>query len=208
MYRIVMTGVLLLILAGCQTTIPLDKLAANKKQEQVSNLTLDQAIKQGKLEQADNLYLDFRGKHPESNKIPGLMLRLAKAHMEKKEYLLARYYAESYITDYPDGRRVDQAWYLRLKALFLHFTSKGNEEALNGQFQQEAEAFIANPAYRKYHAKARAMLKKSQQIQYQRNEALAKYYEKQGKHKAAAFYREKNKALPQAKPSAKKKTEK
>jgi len=156
---------------------------------------MNEAISQHELEYADNLYLDYRGAHPDSDKLPSMMLKLAQAHITQKEYLLARYYAEAYITDYSDGKRVDQAWFLRLKALFLRAISKGSAETLVEQFQEEAAVFIANPAYRKYHAKARAMLKRSQNIQYQRNEVLALYYEKHGKKKAAAFYRDKNKAL-------------
>lgn len=188
-------GFVLFSSTGCQKTIPLDTLVTKKRTNVTKKLTMNEAISQHELEYADNLYLDYRGAHPDSDKLPSMMLKLAQAHITQKEYLLARYYAEVYITDYSDGKRVDQAWFLRLKALFLRAISKGSAETLIEQFQEEAAAFIANPAYRKYHAKARAILKRSQNIQYQRNEVLALYYEKHGKKKAAAFYRDKNKAL-------------
>jgi len=178
---------------GCQKTVPLDTLVGKKRTNVTRKLGMNEAISQHELEYADNLYLEYRGAHPDSDKLPSIMLKLSQAHMDQKEYLLARYYAEAYIRDYPEGRRVDQAWFLRLKALFLRAVSKGSSETLIGQFQEEAAAFIATPAYRKYHSKVRVMRKKSQKIQYRRNEALALYYEKRGKKKAAAFYRSRNK---------------
>lgn len=195
MYHKMIAGVLLLFMTACQTTIPLDDLRKKKKSVSTQKLTLSQAIAEGNLEQADTLYLDFRGEYPESDRIPNLMLKLSQAHIDQKEYLLARYYAESYISDYPDGKRVDLAWFLRLKSLFSHLTAKGSGEVQQGHFEEEIKAFMANPVYRKYHAKADSLLKKYQEIRRQHNEELALYYEKLGKEKAAAFYREKSKAL-------------
>ena len=203
-YGLAMLCVLLLGSVGCQKSIPLDDLVKTQKetmpaQKSAQKLNMNEAIKQHKLAYADNLYLEYRGEHPDSRKIPAMMLKLSKAHIKDKEYLLARYYAETYITDYPDGKNVDQAWFLRLKALFLRFRSPGSVDSLGEQFEEEAVAFISDPFYRKYHAKVREMLKEAKKIQYQRNEALALYYEKLGKPKAAAFYRQKNKSLKKKK---------
>ena len=203
-YSLVVLCMILLGSVGCQKNIPLDSLTAARKQnasiqKSTQKLSLDEAIKQHKLAYADNLYLEYRGEHPDSSKTPAMILKLSKAHIREKEYLLARYYAEAYITDYPDGKNVDQAWFLRLKALFLRFRSPGSVDSLGEQFEEEAVAFISDPFYRKYHAKVREMLKEAKKIQYQRNEALALYYEKLGKPKAAAFYRQKNKSLKKKK---------
>ena len=203
-YGLTLLCILLLGSVGCQKSIPLDNLVEARKQDtptqkSTRRLDLNEAIMQHKLEYADTLYLEYRGEHPDSRKIPAMMLKLSKAHIKEKEYLLARYYAEAYITDYPDGKNVDQAWFLRLKALFLRFRSPGSVDSLGEQFQEEAELFISDSFYRKYHAKVREMLKETKKIQYQRNEALALYYEKLGKPKAAAFYRQKNKSLKKKK---------
>ena len=191
-YLCIAIGITLLCATGCQKSMPLDTLIATKKSKVSKKLTMSEAIRQDELEYADNLYLDYRGKNPESDKLPAMMLKLSQAHIKHKEYLLARYYAEAYITDYPDGRRVDQAWFLRLRTLFFRFKSKGSGESLGKQFEEEAIAFTANPLLKKYHAKVQKMLKVAKEIQHKRNEALAVYYEKRGKHKAAAFYRERN----------------
>ena len=201
-YLCVAIGIALLCTTGCQKSVPLDTLMATKKSKVSKKLTMNEAIKQHELEYADNLYLDYRGKNPDSNKLPSMILKLSQAHIKHKEYLLARYYAEAYIIDYPDGRRVDQAWFLRLKTLFFRFKSKGSGESLGKQFQEEAIAFTKNPLLKKYHAKVEKMRKEAKEIQHTRNEALAVYYEKHGKDKAAAFYRERN--APQKKKKRKK----
>ncbi len=198
-YGLVVLCVMLLSSAGCQKSIPLDNLIATHKsntstRKSTKKLSLNEAIKQQKLGYADNLYLEYRGEHPDSGKIPAMILKLSKAHIREKEYLLARYYAEAYITDYPDRKNVDLAWFLRLKSLFLRFRSPGSVDSLGEQFQEEARVFISDPFYRKYHAKVRDMLKETKKIQHQRNEALARYYEKLGKPKAAAFYRQRDAA--------------
>ena len=191
-YLLAIMGIALFGAMGCQKSIPLETLTTKKKSNVTKKLTISEAIRQGELEYADNLYLDYRGKNPDSQKLPSMMLTLSQAHIKQKEYLLGRYYAEAYITDYPDGRKVDEAWFLRLKTLFLRFRSQGSGEDLGKQFQEEAGAFVENPLLRHYHAKTKKMLKTFKEILYQRNKALAEYYEKHGKHKAAMFYREKN----------------
>jgi len=191
-YFFTVISIVLLCSTGCQKTIPLESLAKAKKTKTLKHLSMQEAIRQHELEYADNLYLGYREKNPDSETIPALMLRLAKAHMQQREYLLARYYTESYIRDYPDRKNVDEAWFLRLKSLFLRFQSEGSAENLEKQFQGEAAMFVEDPAYRKYHEKVREMLEEAKEMQRQRNEALAVYYEKRKKPKAAAFYRNKN----------------
>jgi len=198
-YLLIVMGIVLFDATACQKSIPLEALTAKKKSSVNKKLTMNEAIREGELEYADNLYLDYRGKNPDSKMLPSMMLTLSQAHIKQKEYLLGRYYAEAYITDYPDSKRVDEAWFLRLKTLFLRFKSQGSGEDLGRQFQDEARALIENPLLRRYHAKTEAMLKAFKEIQYQRNAALAVYYKKRGKHKAAAFYREKNTLLKKEK---------
>lgn len=181
---------LLLFSVGCQTTIPLDDFRKKKDVSTEQNLTLDQAIALLKLERADNLYLDFRESHPESPATASLMLRLSKAHMELKEYLLAKYYAESYASDFPDGKRIEEAWYLQLRSLFLRFKdTKESSEDLFRRFTAAAEVYVSEAHARRYRDKVKEMIRESQVLQKQRNDAIAMYYEKHGKHKAAEYYR-------------------
>ena len=193
-YSSIFAGLLALLLLGCTSAIvAIDKPAGQTKNTKNSKATLDAAIKGKDLELADKKYLEFRGMHPESSRLPALMLKLSRAHMEAKEYLLARYYAEAYIKDYSSGRRVDQAWFLRIKSLFLRFQSNSSAQVLADHLKEEGSAFVSGFPRSKYRSDVKKMLKESQKIIRARNEEIAKSYERMGKKKAAAYYRDKNK---------------
>jgi len=155
--------------------------------------TLESAIEKRDLVLADKRYLAYRGAHPESSKLPTYMLQLSKAHMEIGEYLLARYYAESYIREYPTGRRIDQAWFLRIKSLFLRYKENDSSQALADQLRAESRDFLSRFGKSPYRKEIKTMLAESQKIIRARNEEIAKAYERMGKTKAAEYYRNKNK---------------
>ena len=179
------------ILTACasEATVPAPK---SDKVQQRSEVTVDAAIKNKDLALADERYLAYRGAHPDSSKLPGLMLRLSRAHMEIGEYLLARYYAEAYITDYPTGRRVDQAWYLRVKSLSLRFENNDSSQELADMLAQECKDFLSHFRRSSYRTEVQEILKASKERIRKRNEEIALAYEKMGKMKAAAYYRKKN----------------
>jgi len=160
--------------------------------QQHSGMTVEAAIKSRDLVLADERYLAYRGAHPDSSKLPGLMLKLSRAHMEIGEYLLTRYYAEAYITDYPTGRRVDQAWYLRVKSLSLRFENNDSSQELADMLAQECKDFLSHFRRSSYRTEVQEILKVSQERIRKRNEEIALTYEKMGKMKAAAYYRKKN----------------
>ncbi len=170
---------------------PKPKIKKVKNQKNI--FILDKAIQEKRLEEADSLYLSYRGEHPESKQLPGYMLKLSKAHMEIGEYLLARYYAESYISDYPSGKRIDEAWFLRIKSLFLRFKEIDHSQTLADQLREESKAFLAYFTHSSYRTEIKKMLEVSQQIIQEKNEEIAAAYERMGKKKAADYYRNKNK---------------
>lgn len=181
----------LLASQGCQKTIPLEAPTKSHINPEDINLTLEDAIAKNKLEVADNLYLDFREDHYRSQKISALMLQLSKAHMQQQEYLLANYYAQSYASDYPDGSHVDEAWYLQLRSYFLRFkSSKESSMDIYEQFDEASKVYIENIRKKEFRTKVKEMQEEAKEIQKNRNEALALYYEKLNKPKAAEFYRE------------------
>ena len=180
------------MMVGCSTAA-IEHIDKPQERKIKKSLTIETAIKHKDMEAADKLYLAYRGKHPESNKLPSYMLKLSKAHMKKKEYLLARYYAEAYITDYPSGRRVDQAWFLRVKSLFLRFKDNSSSQSLADQLREESKLFLDQFTRSKYRVEIKKMRKESQEIIKARNEEIAQAYERMGKKKAAEYYRNKNK---------------
>ncbi|NKQ40023.1 MAG: outer membrane protein assembly factor BamD [Sulfurovum sp.] len=188
--RIFISILFLLLVLGCatETVIAIDKPKSLKVKK---NMTIFEAIKSNNLELADKLYLDYRGRHPESNKLPTMILKLSKAHMDAREYLLARYYAEAYIKGYPYGIRADKAWFLRSKSFFLSHKENDSSQELADKFKMEAKTFISSYPRSKHKREIEQMLKESQELIRKRNEEIALTYEKMGKDKAAKYYRDK-----------------
>ena len=143
------------------------------------------------MEFADKLYLDMRDQYIESDSVGGVMFQLAKAHMSAREYLLSRYYCEAYIKDYPDGRRLSYAWFLRVESLFLRFKNGNSKQALADQVEQELKMYRSYFGRNKYSSKIKKMTKEVEKIKENQNEKIALAYEKMGKPKAAEYYRSK-----------------
>ena len=139
---------------------------------------------------ADEAYVTFRNTHENSPKIPGMIVRLVKQHMEAGEYLLARFYCDEYRRDFPSGRQRDEIEYLRIKAGMLHAKKEQNDRQME-QVKAEARQFLAVFRTSPFRAKVQKILETLRAEQNSRYEELARYYEKKGKPKAAAFYREK-----------------
>jgi outer membrane protein assembly factor BamD len=138
----------------------------------------------------DEAYVTFRNTHENSPKIPGMIVRLAKRHIAAKEYLLARFYCDEYRRDYPSGPKRDEIEYLRVKAGILHAEAQQDDRMMQ-QAEAEAKQFLSIFRRSPYRKKVQALLTDMRTRQNARYEELAKYYEKKGKPKAAAFYREK-----------------
>jgi len=195
-FYFVILGFLTFICLGCSsTTSPVTPSSTGIKKVS-SKKSIESAIADKDLVLADDRYLAYRGEHPESKRLPGYMLKLSKAHMDIGEYLLARYYAESYITDYPSGKRIDEAWFLRIKSLFLRFKEVDPSQPLADQLREESKAFLDYFTHSTYRTEIKKMLEVSQQIIQKKNEEIAAAYERMGKKKAAAYYRNKNKLTP------------
>jgi len=159
---------------------------------QPSLQSLKQMIKTKQLKEADMLYLSLREKHPESNDVATAMLLLAQAHIDAGEYLLGKFYADSYIRQYPTGRRVDQAAFLRVKSVFLRFQNEPDDPILQKQTAEDCKVFLKHYSRSPYIPKVQEMQASFQKIVIQKNEEIAKAYERMGKQKAAAYYRNKN----------------
>ena len=138
----------------------------------------------------DEAYVAFRTAHENSPKIPKMIVRLARRHLEAGEYLLTRFYCDEYRRDYPSGPDRDTIEYLRIKAEMLRAGTE-HDEGMMQQAEAEAKQFLATFRRSPYRKKIRQLLDELHTRQNARYEKLARYYEKRGKPKAAAFYREK-----------------
>jgi outer membrane protein assembly factor BamD len=138
---------------------------------------------------SDDAYVAYRNTHENSPKIPKMILALIRMHMEKKEYLLARFYCDEYRRDYPSGKHRIKVEYLRAKALFFRYEQQ-HDERLADQARAEGRAFVSQYPRSKYRIQMEGLLRELQVRQNARYEQLAQYYEKRGKPKAAKIYRD------------------
>jgi outer membrane protein assembly factor BamD len=141
-------------------------------------------------QRSDEAYVAYRNTHENSPKIPKMILSLIQMHLDKKEYLLARFYCDEYRRDYPSGAHRVKVEYLRAKTLFLRYESE-HDERMAEQARMEGKAFLSEHRRTVYRAKMKALLARLQQEQNARHERLAEYYEKRGKPKAAKIHRDK-----------------
>jgi len=181
-------------LSSCATTTLLEddithrdssKSSATYKKEIKHSITIKNLIL------ADNQYLAMRGDYPESKLLPAIILDLALAHMEHKEYLLSRYYCDSYIKDYPSSKKLDYAEFLKVKGVFRQFIAISGDHKIAARMDTESRAFLKRFKRSKYRAKVKDMRKTYSSLSKKRNEEIALMYERTGKIKAAAYYRNK-----------------
>ncbi len=153
---------------------------------------IKEAIAEKRLRYADDLYLSLRGAYSEANEVADAILLLAQAHIDAEEYLLSKYYADSYIVDYPQGRRVDKAAFLRVKSVFLQFQSSQTDPSLQKQMHEDCKVFLKHFAKSTYVSQVKKMYAQFKKMLFSKNEEIALAYEKMGKTKAAQYYRDKN----------------
>jgi len=177
----------LLFFNACTTIEPIKPTSSTK-----TIMTLDDAIKAKRSVLADDLYLKFRGDHPESKKLPTYLLKLSQVHMDVGEYLLAKYYADSYMTEYPAGRRMAQAAFLRVKSLFLRFEHNQTDPLLQKQLKEDIKVFLKHFSKSKDIKKVKEFQKEFQKMYLKKNIEIAETYERMGKYKAAKYYRNKD----------------
>lgn len=137
---------------------------------------------------SDEAYVAFRNAHENSQKIPTMIVALIKHHIAKEEFLLAQFYCDEYLRDYPSGKDRDEVDYLHLKILFGRY-DRMHDDRIAAQATAQAKQYLATHGKRShYRGKVEALLKQWRQHEKIRNEKLAKYYKQHGKPKAAAFY--------------------
>lgn len=180
---------------SCATTTTLEDTNTTKPGKSASAYykSIKKSIATKNLVLADNQYLEMRGEYPESNLLATTILDLALAHMQIKEYLLSRYYCDTYSTDYPYGIRRDYASFLKVKGDFRQFKAISGAQDISDKMDKESKQFLRNFKKSKYLSKVKKMREEFKILRKKRNEEIAETYERTGKLKAAKYYRQKNK---------------
>jgi len=179
-----------IMLYGCTPTTDLKPSDVNMTESgYLKSIKLSIAAED--LESADKKYLSFRGKYIESKLIADAIFLLSAAHIENQEYLLARFYADAYISEYPDGKRLDNAWFLRVKSTFERFKNSNSDDEPEKSFARESQEFLNSFSHSKYRKDIKELQKEFYTIRKKRYEKIAELYERIDKPKAAEFYRKK-----------------
>lgn len=178
---------MLLQLSGCseKTRIEYNKPALHWYQ-----LMLDE-IRRGDLEEADDAFASLRSEHVHSPLLPEAMLILARAHMEDREYLLARFYLDEYLKRYGTEETVDFAKQQKILAGYRSFSLSGQDQELLRETIKEAEGFLQEHPYSLYRPLVDTMLVTMRLAQMALNEEIASLYERRDKPEAAEIYRNK-----------------
>jgi len=189
--------VLLLGFTACSTQtkdvgVPLVEVPKKQESAKQKLINIKEAVADKKLRHADDLYLTLRGDYSEANEVADAILLLSQAHIDAGEYLLSKYYADSYITDYPSGRRVDKAAFLRVKSVYFQFETNQTDPTLQKQMHEDCKVFLKHFAKSTYVPRVKKMYTEFKKILFSKNEEIALGYEKMGKIKAAQYYRDKN----------------
>ncbi len=152
-------------------------------------------VRTGRMAEADEAYAAYRLKHENSPQVPRMILSLIRGHLAQGEYRLARFYCDEYYRDFPSGKERDEVDYLHLKILFYRY-DREHDDRIAEQARTEAKRYLSTHGnFSPYRSRVEALLEHLRQREKIRNEELAEFYEKRGKPKAAAFYREKAKKV-------------
>lgn len=147
-------------------------------------------IRASDLEGADDKFASLQSEHLNSPLVPEAMLILGRAHMDKREYLLAEFYFEEYLKRFGTLENADFIGYLKLQASFFAFS----REALNQQLLLDAiaetEEYIARHPHSRYRPYVDTMLLRLQLANRHLNQEVARIYAIQGKESATQSYKE------------------
>ncbi|MCH9739451.1 MAG: outer membrane protein assembly factor BamD [Epsilonproteobacteria bacterium] len=150
------------------------------------------SVASSNFDKADNYYISLRSEHMRSPLLPTATMILAQAHMEDKSYLMSDYYLDEYLKKYASGEKVEQAKFLKIKAAFLGVKDINKDQKLMIDTLNDVEAFIKTYPNSKYRPTVDTLKVRLHMAQYMLNENVARLYDRIGKDKAAALYREKN----------------
>jgi outer membrane protein assembly factor BamD len=148
------------------------------------------------LEKADNFYISLRSEHMRSPLLAEATMELAQAHMEDHAYIMADYYLDEYLKKYASGERIEQAKFLKIKAAFLGIKDINKDQKLMIDTLEEVDTFVKSYPKSSYLPVVQTIKVRLNMAKYMLNENIASLYNRLGKDKAVAVYRDKNANSP------------
>ena len=153
-------------------------------------------IASSNLDKADNYYISLRSEHANSPLLPTATMLLANAHIEDQAYIMADYYIDEYLKKYATGERVEQAYFLKIKAAFLGIKDFNKEQKLMLDTLGNVDEFGKRYPKSIYLPVVSTIQVRLNMAKYMLNDNIASLYERLGKDNAAKIYRKKNKNSP------------
>ena len=182
----------LFFLSGCGTnksTVP------SALSETVIYKNIADAIIKEDLDKADELYLSLKSRYANSLLLEDATRMLLIAHMQKQEYLLANFYATELQKRFENDQNSDEFAFLKLKAHFMGIKETNKDQKLITQTVAMADTFKQHHSDSAFVPLADTLYLKLLMTRFLLNENIAALYDRIGKTKAAAIYREKNSAI-------------
>jgi len=147
------------------------------------------AVKDGNLDNADNYLLDLEASYPGSIYIKDDLLILFKAHLEHKEYQLAKFYLSQYEKRFATPDEIPWCEYQKIKVDFLSYTNAyTNEDALLNIIQ-ECKTYKTQYPDSNYIYEVNTIYMKALLTKQYLDDKIYKLYKKEGKEKAAEKYK-------------------
>jgi outer membrane protein assembly factor BamD len=150
-------------------------------------MMLDQ-IKVGNLEKADDYFTSLQSEHINSPLIPEAMLVLAKAHMDKEEYLLAEFYYDEFIKRYGDTDNIDFVRNMKIRAKYFALDLPDRDQQLLLDTIANAEDFTSEHPYSRFRPLVDTMLLNMYLAKLAMDKNIASLYERLDKPEAAKYY--------------------
>ncbi|HEX5624243.1 MAG TPA: outer membrane protein assembly factor BamD [Sulfuricurvum sp.] len=181
---VIMAAVALLFLSGCGKELEEYNKPADYWYEKMIA-----AISDGNLEKADSAFSSLQSEHISSPLLSEATLIMAQAHMAYEEYLLAEHFLDEYNRRYATVAGREYAEFLKIKAKFLALPNPGRDQGLIDETLKGAFAFKSNYPNSVYTPLVNTMETQLQLAKGTLNEQIAGLYDRLGKPKGAAVYR-------------------
>ncbi|WP_456382738.1 outer membrane protein assembly factor BamD [Hydrogenimonas sp.] len=187
-FSVVTVFFIVTILTGCgsKSEQEFEKPALYWYQKMMKN------IASGNLEKADDIFTSLESEHISSPLIPEAMLILMQAHMDAEEYLLANFYLEEYMKRYGSFKNRELAQFIQIKAAFYGLRSPQRDQKLIDDTLVKARNYITRYPEGEFTPMVHTMEVRLEMTRFLLNEKIASLYDRRGKPKAAAIYRERN----------------
>jgi outer membrane protein assembly factor BamD len=172
------------LLSGCAKNIEEYNMPADYWYEKMIS-----SVANGSLEKADGYYSSLQSEHIGSPLLPEATLIMAQAHLAQEEYLLSDHFLDEYSRRYANKKGREYVEYLKVKSKFYALPNPGRDQGLINQTLESVGVFRDLYAQSPYLPLANTIELQMQLAKGTLNNQIADLYDRLGKPKAAAYYR-------------------